>query len=97
MPVQKGFPYLHALNHQLSLMKESGVLNKLRDEWLHAREYTMEFVCQSQNVDTSGYETVEWRNVIDLFWLLLAGIFSCCVVLLLEKLLSMLSQNFSYK
>ena len=90
MPVQKDLPYLSAINHQLSVMEESGVLNRLRDKWLHAREYTVDYVCQNVNGNSElpGYEIVEWRNVLDIFWALLAGIGCCALVAIIEKLIS---------
>ena len=96
MPVQKGFPYLKAFNHQLSLMEESGILNRLRNKWLHARELTVEHICQDtieSNEETSGYEIVKWRNVIDLFWLLLVGMAGCVVVAFLEQMASLVSSS----
>ena len=99
MPVQKDFPYLKAINHHLSSMEETGVLTKLRNKWLHARELTKEHICQNAktgNQDTSGYDNVEWGNVIDLFWLLLFGIAGCAIVAALEKLTAFLSNNITF-
>ena len=99
MPVQMEFPYLKAINHHLSSMEETGLLTKLRNKWLHTRELTKEHICQNAktgNEDMSGYDTVEWGNVIDLFWLLLFGITCCAIVAALEKLTAFLLKSVTF-
>ena len=80
--MQKDFAYRGAFEYQLIKLEESGTLSRLREIWIHAREYSVDHLCMRTEADTKSgtHDQVVLKNVIEIFWLLLGGVAACAVV-----------------
>ena len=98
MPMQRNFAFRDLFNYQLTRLEEFGTLSHLRKKWIFNREYSVDHICKRTDIDSQSavHDKVVWENVTGIFWLLLAGIVACVVVVVIERVYWMSSSSLSY-